>query len=860
VIDHRHHESPKLAKWLLRRVFPDVKNDATLGDFEEVYSCIVEERGVFRAKIWYWIHLLTSVWSFIVGKVIWNGVMIQNYIKITLRNLKKSRGYSFINIIGLAVGMACCGLIFLWVQDELSYDRFHRKADHLYRLTEVLTFTDGTIQRYAISADNLGIWLQGEYPDIVNTARFFPGEKVLVSHGERRFYEQGVCMVDPSFLTMFSFPLRQGDPVQALSRPDAVILTRAAAEKYFGGYDPIGQTLTIEGEGDFQVSGILEQIPSHSHLRFDFLVPVTPQRRLGIPRSRVLLPFTYVQLDEKADADDVMDKIRDVFPKFGYTPATVRIGLQPLKRVHLHSDFDWDMEGHGSIVYVRIFTVIALFILIIACINFINLATARSVNRAREVGIRKVMGGRRSQLIHQFYGESTLMCVLALAAALFLISLFLPLFNELTAKQLTFSRLFHWRTAGGILLMTCLTAFISGSYPAFFLSSFQPAAVLKSQRTAVGTAASFRRVLVIVQFTLSVVLIIGSLIVSRQLDFFRHNRLGFDKQHVIYLDVQNFEASKLQSLKQALSPYPHILSATIVSEIPVSIDRATDALDWEGKQEDDNILMRMFRVDDTTLDVFRFEMAEGRYFSKRFQTDITGAYVVNQTAVRAMGMTDPIGKRFTMWRREGRIIGVVKDFHFKSLHQRIEPLIMHLFMDWNNYMCIRCGAGMSQRTIETVAKEWKRVFPEQPFEVHFLDQAYDRLYQNDERIGSLFHGFTRLAVFVSCLGLLGLAAFAAEQRTKEIGIRKVLGSSVMGIILLLTREFMKWILVANVIAWPMAWFAMNRWLENFAYRIRIRIDYFILAGCIAFLTAFLTVLFQSIRAARANPVDSLKYE
>jgi putative ABC transport system permease protein len=786
--------------------------------------------------------------------------MFHNYLKIAFRNLKRHKAYSFINIAGLAVGLACCIMILLWVQDELSYDRFHQNASKLYRLTEELHYTDGSVRHYAISVDSLGIWLQGEYPEIISSTRFFQGGNVLITHGSRHFYEKAVCMVDPAFLTMFTFPLIKGNPTSALSDLNAIVMTEKSAEKYFGEKDPMGEMVSIENEGDFHVTGILKDIPSNSHLRFEFLVPKSRHRRLSIPQSQMMHPFTYLQIDERAHVENVKEKIRDIFPKFGYTPATVRLSLQPLKRIHLFSDFDWDMEGHGDILLVRVFTLIAFFILLIACINFINLTTAKSGYRAREVGIRKTFGSSRFHLIRQFYSESVFLCFFALFAALLLVSSSLPLFNQLTDKQLSISQFFSWQVSGGIFIITLITAFISGSYPALFLSSFQPVSIFKEKRSARKSAASFRRILVILQFTLSVILIIGSITVSRQLGFMRNRQLGFDKEHVLYLDVQNVETSKLRTFKEALAPHPQIVSASLVSEIPTAIDRATDALDWEGKQESENILMRMFRIDYGTLDVFQFKMKEGRFFSREFQTDVTEAYVLNQTAVNIMGMTDPVGKRFNMWGREGRIIGVVEDFHFKSLHERIQPLIMHLFLDWNNYLCVRSAAGGLDETISILKIHWDRIFQDRPYEAHFLDKTYEALYKSDEKIGRFFIYFTIIAVFISCLGLFGLVSFSAEQRTKEIGIRKVLGSSVLGIIILLTKEFIRWFILANIIAWSVAYFVMNRWLQNFAYQIDITIWPFVLAGLGALVIALMTVSYQSIKAALANPVESLRYE
>ena len=786
--------------------------------------------------------------------------MIQNYPKTAFRNIKKHKGYSFINIAGLAVGMACCILILLWVQDELSFDRFHENQENLYRIVEELRFTDGHIEYYAVSPRSFAPRLVQDYPEIRNIARFLPGLKVLVQSGGTFFYETNIALADPAFLTMMTFPLSQGESDQALSDPHAVVLSESMAQKYFGEEEPLGQTLIIDGES-FRITGVMEDIPANSHIQFDLLVPYTDERRLGYPMSQNILYYTYVQLDPNVNVEEVNEKIRDCGGRYApNAPAEIILSLQSITRIHLHSHFDWDLPGHGDITYIILFSMIAGFVLLIACINFMNLATARSGKRIREVGMRKVLGAFRGEIIRQFYNEAFFMTLLSLCIALLLVMVALPLFNHITEKTLSLNFVSNWRIFIGIITITALTALIAGSYPAIILSGFQPIKVLKGQLRSGTSGAAFRRTLVIVQFSLSVILIICTLAVLQQIKYMQNRKLGYDKSHVVYLPLDNGVKENVSILKDALSQHAGISAVTAISELPTQIERATDYMHWNGKREDENVLMRFVGVDFHALDVFRFKLTAGRFLSPEFSRDSTEAYLINRTAAKVMRMEEPVGQKFSVWRREGTIVGVIEDFHFMSMHQKIEPLILRFMPGWSNFLCIRIVPEQLDQTLQAIRDTWMSIAPDHPLELQFLDQNYGALYRAEERIGMLFQSFTVFAIGISCLGLFGLAAYAAEQRTKEIGIRKVLGASIRGIVLLLTKEFIKWILVANVIAWPMAWLAMNRWLENYAYRIDLGLATFFTATGLALIIAIVTVSFQAVKTALTNPVDTIRYE
>jgi len=851
---------PLIAEWIFKEFLAKYSRLSALGDLEEEFRLIVEESGYRDARNWYWRQVLKSIPSCVKHIISWRTSMFKNYFIVAFRHIKRYRGYSLINITGLTTGLACSILILLWVQDELSFDRFHHKTEGLYRLVEKLQYADGTVQYYGVTADGLAQWLQNEFPEIVNSTRFFPGKRILISSGEKRFYEETVAMVDPSFLEMFTFPLLNCNQASVLSDPNSIVLTSRVAQKYFGQTDPIGKILTFEDGEEYQITGVLVNIPGNSHLKFDFLVPVVPDRRIGISDSQVKLPYSYILLDDKAILNEINLKIRDIFPKFAYTPVPVKISLQPLIQIHLYSHFDWDLPGHGDIIFVRIFIVIAVFVLLIACINFMNLATSRSAKRSKEVGVRKVLGGSRSDLVKQFYSESFLLCCIAMTIGLIIVQLFLPSFNNLTAKELSMNFKDNWQIFVGIMGMIFIATLIAGSYPALFLSSFRPAQVLYGTVLKRSSAVSFRKLMVIFQFAISICLIVSSFIMSQQFNYLRKRELGFEKEHIIYLTVPKNLNRNLDTVKEELVRHSENIAITVVSELPLQLERATDHLNWPGKIEDNNILMRIFRVDYSTQDVFQFRMTQGRFFSLNHSTDIQHGYIVNQTAVKAMDMESPVGQEFTMWGRQGQIIGVVEDFHFQSLHQRIEPLIMFLFFDWDNYLCLKLNSEDLTQTLRQLEDRWKILLPDDPFEYHFLDQMHENLYRTEERFGAIIRIFTFLAILISCLGLFGLTSFMVEQRAKEISVRKVLGASVSGVVLLLSKEFTGWVLLANIFAWPVAYFIMNHWLQQFAYRLKIGLIVFLYAGTFALIVALITVSYQSLKAALSNPVESLRNE
>ena len=785
--------------------------------------------------------------------------MFRNYLKTALRNIKRHKGYSLINIVGLAVGMACCILILLWVQDELSFDRFHENADGIYRVLQDINFADHSTT-WAITQGPLGPSLKEDFPEIINATRI-TGRGLRLTYNDKS-YDEGVSMADGSIFEMFTFPLVKGDPATALSDPFSIVLTEEMAAKYFGDEDPIGKTIKANNQWDFQVTGVMKNVPSNSHLEFDFLIPFIFGRELNytVDRWGNSQFRTYVQLAKGVPAQEVIQKISGYLFEKPTIEKDARLNLQPLTRIHLYSNYEYD-SAHGDITYVTLFSLIAFFILLIACINFMNLATARSGNRAKEIGMRKVSGANKADIIRQFYGESTLLAFISLLLAVVLVWLLLPVFNNLAAKELSLDITGNLSILLGLLCIAILTGIISGSYPAFFLSAFQPVMVLKGLRLSSSKGSLFRKTLVVFQFSLTILLIICTIGVYDQLNYMRNRKLGYDKEHMIYFGMRGDMREKFDTVKNELLQNPNILGVTAASNVPTYGYYFSNSLwRWEGQNPDEETLMRAVLIDFDYFKTFGMEITEGRSFSKEFPTDATEAIMVNEEAVKAMGMESPIGKRLSLQDENFKIIGVVKNYHFRSLQQEIEPLILVYYASYCRVLFARLKSDQIPQTIGYIENAWKKFAPGYPLNYRFLDEALDRLYRSEQRIGTLFRYFSILAILISCLGLLGLASFMAEQRTKEIGIRKVLGATASNIVALLSKEFTKWVIVANIFAWPIAYFALSKWLQSYAYKTNIALWSFVLSGALALLIALATVSYQSIKAALANPADSLRYE
>ena len=801
--------------------------------------------------------------------------MFKSYLKTTLRNIKKHVGYSLINIMGLATGMACCILILFFVFDELSYDKFHENQNRIYRITRQWLNDDGVVSLHLGQvAPPIGPLLENDFPEIIHAVRIIGAGGLLVGRNANFFEEPRFFFAEENYFNVFTYEMIAGDPATALRDPMTVVISQEMAQKYFGSENPLGQSITVKADPvkvDMTVTGIIKNMPHNSHFHADILGSFkTYEAVAGEYEMRNWSSNnynTYLLLEENYDISRLksqLDPFIDRHMSEGRSKET-KLQLQKLTDIHLYSHLDSEIEANSDITYVYIFSIIALFVLLIACINFMNLATARSSGRAKEVGLRKVVGAQRSQLIRQFLGESILTAVLSLLIAITLVILVLPEFNKFVGRSLSFNLMSNLFLVFLLFLFAISVGILSGIYPALFLSAFKPVRVLKGKLDIGKKGFSFRTVLVVFQFTISIVLIICVSVVSSQLSYMQTRNLGFDKEHVVVLPSSPTIVKNLDSFKSRLLLNPSILSVSAAKRVPSGrlLDSSGASVLSGETSQPINFRIALLRVDHDYIPTFKMEMVAGRNFSREIRTDSTKAFVLNETAAQRIGWKTPeeaIDQGFKYGGRSGQIVGVVKDFHFESLHQEISPIVMLLSSTSLSQISIRINSSNIPQTMSFLQGIWSEMRPEYPFSYYFIDENFDQLYRSEENLSRIFSYFAFLSIFIGCLGLFGLASYTAERRTKEIAVRKVLGASTRGLVVLLSKEFTKWVLLANVIAWPIGYLAMSRWLQAFAYRSGIAIGAFFLAGGLAWAIAFLTVSYQTIRASLADPVSSLKYE
>ena len=793
--------------------------------------------------------------------------MIKNYLKIALRNLWRHKGYSFLNILGLAVGMTAFFLIFLYVGMELSYDRFHTKADRIYRIVADIKTPTEVIHpsgpSWAVPSH-----LKMDFPEIeafVRTNNY----DVLVRKGDVKFQETNALLVDSTFFKVFDFKLLKGNPATALKEQLSVVLSETAAKRYFGNGDPMGQTVLLTGNSlPAKVTGLMKDIPENSQITADMLVSMNTLTEKLAPglddQWGNYGALAYILLKPGTDAKAMEKK----FPAFlerrngkemKQNQMYATLFLEPLKDVYLHSTRGGQRKGNINNVYI--FSIIGIFILLIACINFINLSTARSIERAKEVGIRKVVGAAKRQLSGQFIGESIILCLFAFVLAVLFSALLLPLFNELAGKTISKGIFSNATNVLELLLIAIGMGLVAGIYPAIVLSSFRPVSVLKGRFASGTKGILLRKALVISQFTISIVLIIATLVVYFQMDYMRNQELGFSKDQMLVINTNNDPAK--ETFRQSVLNIPGVQSAALSSSVPGGGNPAAYSEIENTKGELQVANLDLYFVDFNYIPQFNVKVVAGRAFSKEFGTDTTKAMMLNEAAVKMFGYSSPkqaIGKRFKQWGREGTIVGVVKDFHFRSLQQDIKPLSIRIEPEGCELVSVKISGKNIRQSIAAIEQQWNQLIPSRPFSYFFLDEYFDRQYRDEERFGRLFLNFAVLAIFISCLGLLGLASYSTIQRTREIGIRKVLGADVTGIVGLLSADFLRLVVVAFVISSPLAWLLMHSWLKGFAYRINIPWWVFLLAGSAAILIAIATISLQAVKAALANPVKSLRTE
>ncbi len=807
--------------------------------------------------------------------------MFKNYVKIALRNFLKQKGFSLINIFGLAVGVVCCVMIVLYVFDELSFDRYHEKAEQIYRVG-IDGFINNTSFQGVVTCSPMAEALVREFPEVTAATRIRNFGFPVFRYGDKVYSEEKVFWVDQSFFDVFTVAFLRGDRETALGEPTTIVLTRSMAMKYFGDEDPIGKTLNADNRRDYLVTGVVDDPPRNSHFHYDFLASLSTVEDSRSPIWVSNNYHTYFVLQEGASPEAVEEKFVELVKKYVGPQIQAAAGIsleqffesggewgyfiQPLTDIHLRSHYEFELEPNGDIDYIYIFSVIAIGILLVACINFVNLATARSVNRAREVAIRKTVGSMRGQLIRQFLAETTMLSFIAVLIALVIVQFVLPAFNNITGKELAVPYHTSIFTIPALLGVVLFIGILAGIYPAFFLASFEPAVVLKSETGGRARKSHLRNVLVVFQFTVSIVLIIGTFIVNRQLKYIQDKNLGFNKDQIVVVKKTDDLGNQMRTFRQEILNNPRVVNATNTGNL-IGDSFGNTAFSLAGESGEEAHLLWTYFTDPYFADTYEIEMAAGRYFEEGRQAD-QQAVIINETAVKKLGLEDPVGRQIVAMgptpeqSQTLTIIGVMKDFHFESLHFQIRSLVVLPYGpdSRGRVISVRIKSEGIRETLAFLESTWRKFAGNQAFEYEFFDDHFAKIYRAEERTGQIFFAFSILAIIIASLGLFGMAAFISEKRTKEIGIRKVLGATESKIVFLLSRQFTKWVILSNLIAWPVAYYFMHSWIQRFAFRPGISVWSFLSASLIVLGIALLTVSYQTIRAARSDPVELLRYE
>lgn len=800
--------------------------------------------------------------------------MLRNYLTVAIRNLLRQKVYSFINVFGLAIGIAFCILTFMYLRNELTFDTFHKQATQIYRIHEIVR-SPASGERYFARAPNpLAAALKNDYPDLVAVG--LSDRESWITIGEKSFKEN-VFFAEPDFFEVFSFPFEKGAPGTALSHMHSIVLTEDMAQKYFENEDPMGKVLTLDNQYDLVVTGILQRIPENSSIDFGLLVPSSLRSQIDpefAQRWWEAGTYTYIRCSETFTGSQLEAQLPYIYEKYipDFMKDRVRLAIQPLTDIHLDGRTTGEMVPGNSPVYLHILIAITLSVLLIACFNFTNLSTARYTERTREIGVRKVLGAQRLQLIKQFLGEAVFLSVLGLFLGMVLVELALPAFNNLVDRELAIDYQENILMLPSILGFGLLVGILAGSYPAFFLSAYHPVEAIREQKATSRGNAGLRRILVVLQFAISSLLIVCELVIVEQVRFMKNQDLGFDPDHVIAVPTGTFDMPddqfpRIGAYVQAIQTGKEqagIVSCSVSENVPGSYFHNRFGIVPEGLTREESMEMIVTSIDERFLDTYEIPLAEGRNFSPEFGTDRSQAVLLNETAVNKMGWPSAVGKEIKYVHGGGplQVIGVVADIHFKSLREKIEPLVFR-YADGkyeSRHISVRVRPGYTQAALRFLGEKWQEIMPDSPFEYTFVEDGFDESYQSEEHTTRIIGSFSFLSIFLSCFGLFGLAALSVRQRTKEIGIRKVLGASVSNIVLLLSKEICWLVVMANVIVWPVAYFVMQRWLQEFPYRIDMTPGIFALGGIAALLIAWLTVSYQAIKTALANPVDALRYE
>ncbi|MFC1477691.1 ABC transporter permease [candidate division KSB1 bacterium] len=860
---------PKILEWILTGCLRYDDQEAILGDFEEQYHIIAQTKGRLAGYFWYIFQIVISLPKFIKNNFIWSIIMLKNYLIIAFRNLKNSKGYSFLNISGLAVGMAGFILLMLYVRYELSYDTFFENADRIFRVQLELPKDDPRISFFGSNASittygPLASTLENEFPEILHAVRLEHRDEytITLQRNDDQFIERGFY-VDDCFFDIFSYELLAGDVKTALTEPFSIVITERLARKLFGDEDPLGKSISIVDRNEYEteITGIMKDIPGNSHLQFDFLLSMS-SLNIRYNSDNFATTWngsdfsTYIKIGEKVDSKELEDKLSLIVDKYqsGTTP---KYTLMPVTDIHLKSHISIEISENSDIRYVYFFSVIAVVLLMIACLNYINLATAKASKRAKEIGMRKVFGAVREQLVTQFLFESLIICAISLTIAIVIAIIVLPELNSFVERNIVIDLWGDNYMFPGLIALTVIVGLLSGVYPALLVSAYRPVIILKGITNRLSGKTGMRNGFVIFQFIISIILITATLIVGKQLYFIRNTDIGYNREQVLVMPINSSEIREnIETLKSEFLKNPSILSVASCSHIPNSIT-------WGGafqSKDNERVLIRNAAVDFDFVDLFEIEILEGRTFSKDYMSDINGAFLLNETALNALGWETPLGKECTHRGKTGNVVGIFKDFHFSPLYQRIEPLYLFLDQSGVRQIFVKISPGDIQSSVNFIRETVESYEPANPFEYYFLDDSFNNTYRDEEKFGIVFTCFALLAIFIACLGLFGLISFTSEMRTKEIGIRRILGADSLTVMRLLSREFLRCVLIANIVALPTAHLIMQNWLQNFAYKATIGIELFLASALIALFLAVITVSYRTIKTGFVNPVESIRYE
>lgn len=866
---------PKWMVGFIEGICPDHLIDEVEGDFLENYVYMCRKKGEGYAKRKAFIFIILSLPKLLYQKKYNNSItldMLRNYLKIAFRNLVKNFGFSAINISGLAIGLASCFLIALYIQFEIGYESFHENKEDIYRYIPRSESQDGNLRMQTWTPPGFAPAMADHFAEIEKFSRFSTlDDEPLMKVKDMVLSPETLALADIDFFSIFSFNLLRGEPSQVLVNPFSVVISEDIAETFFDGEDPVGKTINYDNSYELTITGVFETLPNNSHLQFSYLIPFETvgdviERQFGFPKERFLTDLeswnysSYFQLSKNVNPVVLEKSIDEYFTtlrKNKFNPELMSDWLQPLNEIHFSTGIKGD-EANGNKNNIYIFSAIAFFILIIACFNFMNLSTAKAMNRSKEVGVRKVMGAQKSQLVYQFLGETILLTIISLVLAIILLELIVPIFNSVMGLSLTPAYLNNPLFVLVLLGIGLLTGVIAGGYPAFYLSSFEAARVLKDTAGKSGKSG-LRQVLTVLQFAIAAFLIIGTFVIYEQTSFLKNKPLGFNKDRIIFLSPPLTVADQMSVFENSLRSNSAIEGVTRSNSVP---GYAGSHWTYSIPEVDKSMNINTMIVDFDFIDTYNIEVLEGRGISSEYASDSSDSYIINETAARQMMLANPIGMSIQALdgHEVGEIVGVVKDFHYKPLQQAIEPLVMRYDMKNAFTWSIKFNDNNLQQNLTLVEEEWKKIAPDYPFSYSFLDDSLEKLYQSEQNTGWLISVFSVLAVFIACLGLLGLTSFLTEQRKKEIGVRKVLGASVSGIVTLLGKDFVKLVGIAFFVSVPLAWWAMNTWLEDFAYKIEINPILYVSAGGILLFIALVTVSYQSFKAAVNNPADTLRSE